>query len=173
MALQSSSSLRSPPPRRAKALIPGSEGYQGTSREGSKRRGVTRKCCKGTERGPCFVGQTPCISRITISCACIRPCTLRQPWRLGDQPLATRVAIRSGRIADPCILGEPFMLFGAQRAECAAEEYWGGVKGLAVSLYASGNGSPCLGAADHHYTHWAAPSLALVPIGYSACATET
>src|SRR5665811_1036903 len=56
MALQSSSSLRSPPPRRAKALIPGSEGHQGTSREGSKRRGVTRKYCKGPERGLCFVG---------------------------------------------------------------------------------------------------------------------
>src|ERR1019366_2818253 len=64
MALQSSSSLRSPPPRRAKALIPGSEGHQGTSREGSKRRGVTRKCCKGPEKGLCFVGQTPCISCI-------------------------------------------------------------------------------------------------------------
>src|SRR5664280_2710512 len=78
MALQSSSSLRSPPPRRAKALIPGSEGHQGTSREGSKRRGVTRKCCKGPERGLCFVGQTPCISRITISCACIRPCAYQR-----------------------------------------------------------------------------------------------
>src|ERR1039457_2034381 len=78
MALQSSSSLRSPPPRRAKAFIPGSEGHQGTSREGSKRRCVTRKCCKGPERGSCFVGQTPCISRITISCACIRPCAYQR-----------------------------------------------------------------------------------------------
>jgi len=48
------------------------------SREGSKRRGVTRKCCKGPERGLCFVGQTPCISRITISCACIRPCAYQR-----------------------------------------------------------------------------------------------
>src|SRR5664280_2611798 len=153
MALQSSSSLRSPPPRRAKALIPGSEGHQGASREGSKRRGVTRKYCKGSERRPCFVGQTPCILRITISCACIRPCTLRQPWRLGDQPLATRVAIRGGGIADPRILGEPFVRRPTQRTGCAAEEYWGGVEGCAVNLHASGNGSLCLGAEDHHYTH--------------------
>ena len=132
---------------------------------------MTRKCCKGPERGPCFVGQTPCISRITISCACIRPCTLRQPWRLGDQPLATRVAIRSGRIADPCILGEPFMLFGAQRAECAAEEYWGGVKGLAVSLYASGNGSLCLWTTDHYDAHVTLPLLQ-VHIRYRSCVKE-
>src|ERR1019366_6676028 len=59
-------------------MFAGSEGHQGTSREGSKRRGVTRKCCKGPERGLCFVGQTPCISRITISCACIRPCAYQR-----------------------------------------------------------------------------------------------
>ena len=46
--------IKKPATRRAKALIPGSEGHQGTSREGSKRRGVTRKCCKGPERGLCL-----------------------------------------------------------------------------------------------------------------------
>ena len=92
---------------------------------------------------------------------------------LGDLALTTGGAVCGTGIADPRILGEPFVRRPTQRTSCAAEEYWGGVKGLAVSLYASGNGSPCLGAADHHYTHWAAPSLALVPIGYSACATET
>jgi hypothetical protein len=92
---------------------------------------------------------------------------------LGDLALTTGVAIRGGGIANPRILGEPFVRRPTQRTSCAAEEYWGGVKGLAVSLYASGNGPPCLGATNHHYTHWAAPSLALVPIGYSAYVNET
>src|SRR5208282_5979195 len=34
-----------------------------------------------------------------------------------------------------------------------AEKYWSGVKGLALNLYASGNGSLCLGTTDHHDTH--------------------
>jgi hypothetical protein len=93
--------------------------------------------------------------------------------RLGDLALTARVAIRKPGITDPRVLREPFLFYVAQRTECAAEKHRRGVEGCAVSPYASGNGSPCLGAADHHYTHWAAPSLALVPIGYSACATET
>jgi hypothetical protein len=93
--------------------------------------------------------------------------------QLGDLALTTRVAIRGGGITDPRVLGEPFVRRPTQRTMCAAEEYGGGVEGCAVNLHASGNGSPCLGAENHHYTHWAAPSLALVLIGYSACATET
>jgi hypothetical protein len=27
------------------------------------------------------------------------------------------------------------------------------LRGCVVSLYAGGNGPPCLGATDHHYTH--------------------
>jgi hypothetical protein len=42
-------------------------------------------------------------------------------WRLGDLALATRVAIRKPGFGDPCILGEPFVLYAAQRTECAAE----------------------------------------------------
>jgi hypothetical protein len=73
--------------------------------------------------------------------------------RLGDLALTTRAAISGGRIADPRILGEPFVHRPTQRTMCAAEEYWGGAKGLAVGLYAGGNGPPCLGATYHHYTH--------------------
>ena len=72
---------------------------------------------------------------------------------LGDLALTTGVAIRGGGIADPRVLGEPLVRRPTQRTGCAAEEHGGGVEGCAVSLYASGNGSPCLGAADHHYTH--------------------
>ena len=73
--------------------------------------------------------------------------------QLGDLALTTRVAIRGGGIADPRILGEPFVHRPTQRTMCAAEEYWGGVEGCAVSLNAGGNGPPCLGATYHHYTH--------------------
>ena len=73
--------------------------------------------------------------------------------QLGDLALTARVAIRSAGIADPRILGEPFVRRPTQRTMCAAEEYWGGVEGCAVSLNAGGNGPPCLGATYHHYTH--------------------
>jgi hypothetical protein len=73
--------------------------------------------------------------------------------RLGDLPLTTRVAIRGGGIADPRILGEPFVFYAAQRTECAAEKHRRRMEGCAVSLHASGNGPPCLGATYHHYTH--------------------
>ena len=73
--------------------------------------------------------------------------------QLGDLALTTRVAIRGGGIAYPCVLGEPFVRYPTQRTMCAAEEYWGGVEGCAVSPYAGGNRPPCLGATNHHYTH--------------------
>ena len=73
--------------------------------------------------------------------------------RLGDLALTTRVAIRGGGIADPRILGEPFVRRSAQRTMRAAKEHGGGVEGCAVSPYTGGNGPPCLGAEDHHYTH--------------------
>ena len=74
-------------------------------------------------------------------------------WRLGGLVLTTRAAIRSAGIAHPRILGEPLVRRPTQRTSCAAEEYRGGVEGCTVSLYAGGNGPPCLGAANHHYTH--------------------
>ncbi len=43
--------------------------------------------------------------------------------RLGDLPLATRVAMAKPGIADPRILGEPFVGRPTQRTECAAEKY--------------------------------------------------
>jgi len=67
--------------------------------------------------------------------------------------LTARVAIRGGRIADPRVLGEPFVFYAAQRTECAAEKHWRGVEGRAVNLHASGNGPLCLGATYHHHTH--------------------
>ena len=72
---------------------------------------------------------------------------------LGDQPLTTRVAIRGGRIADPCILDEPFVFYAAQKTECVAEKHRRGMEGRAVNLDTGGNGSPCLGATDHDDTH--------------------
>jgi hypothetical protein len=84
---------------------------------------------------------------------------------LGDLALTTRVAIRGGGIADPRILGEPFVWHATQWTKRAAEEYGGGVEGCVVSLYVGGNGPSRLGAEDHHYTHLAAPPLALAPIG--------
>src|SRR5450759_514623 len=68
--------------------------------------------------------------------------------QLGDLALTARVAIRSAGIADPRILGEPFVRRPTQRTMCAAEEHRGGVEGCAVSPYAGGNGPPCLGAED-------------------------
>jgi hypothetical protein len=64
-----------------------------------------------------------------------------------------RVANCGAGFAYPRILGEPFVLVAAQRAECAAEEYGSGVEGCAVNLHAGGNGPLCLGATYHHCTH--------------------
>jgi len=64
-----------------------------------------------------------------------------------------RVAIRGAGIAYPCILGEPFVCYATQWTKRAAEKYWRRVKGLAVNLDTGRNGSPCLGAEDHHHTH--------------------
>ena len=72
---------------------------------------------------------------------------------LGDLALTTGGAVCGTGIADPRILGEPFVRRPTQRTKRAAEEYWCGVEGCAVSLNAGGNGPPCLGATYHHYTH--------------------
>ena len=72
-------------------------------------------------------------------------------WRLGDLFLATPVAMVE--IADPCILGEPFVFYAAQRTESAAEKHRRGTEGRAVNLDTSRNGSPRLGATDHDDTH--------------------
>src|SRR5665647_2893104 len=74
-------------------------------------------------------------------------------WRLGDLRLATWVAIRKAEIADPCILGKPFVFYAAQSTECAAEKHRRGMEGRAVNLDTGGNGSPCLGTTDHDDTH--------------------
>ena len=72
---------------------------------------------------------------------------------LGDLALTTGGAVCGTGIADPRILGEPFVRRPTQRTMCAAEKHRRGVEGCAVSPYAGGNGPPCLGATYHHYTH--------------------
>ena len=73
--------------------------------------------------------------------------------RLGDLALTARVAVRGAGIADPRVLGEPFVVLAAKRAKDATEKYWHGTEGRAVNLHASGNGPLCLGATYHHHTH--------------------
>ena len=79
--------------------------------------------------------------------------TFKQAQGLGALRLATWVAIRKAGIADPWILGKPFVFYAAQSTECAAEKHRRGMEGRAVNLDTGGNGSPCLGTTDHDDTH--------------------
>jgi hypothetical protein len=79
--------------------------------------------------------------------------------------LTRRVANPGCGFADPRILGEPLVRCLTQRTIHVAEEHGGGAEGLALRLDAGGNGSPRLGAADHHEAHVEAPSSAFAANG--------
>jgi hypothetical protein len=68
-------------------------------------------------------------------------------------PLTTRVTIRRCGVANPGILGKPFVCHSAKRTKCVTEKYRSGVKGLVVSLHPSRNGSLGLRTTNHHDTH--------------------
>lgn len=91
-----------------------------------------------------------------------------QFWPVLWPPLTTRVAIRRCGVANPGILGKPFVCHPAKRTKCVTEKYRSGVEGLVVSLHPSGNGSLGLRTTNHHDSH-----VTLLPLwGYASRITD-